>query len=120
MFGPNVMLIGGDHNSGVIGSYMYDVREKRPGDDLPIVIRDDVWVGAGAIILKGVTVGEGAIIAAGSVVTRDVDDYSVVGGIPARLLKMRFSPQEVREHKALLAKEGKGVRGSVVIYSGSL
>jgi len=52
----------------------------------PILIEDDVWVGAGAIILPGVTVGSGAIIAAGSVVSRSVEPRTIVGGVPARLI----------------------------------
>jgi len=50
-------------------------------------LEDDVWVGAGAIITDGVTVGRGAVIAAGAVVTKDVPSHSVVGGIPARVMK---------------------------------
>jgi acetyltransferase-like isoleucine patch superfamily enzyme len=52
-----------------------------------IVIKDRVWIGAGAIILGGVTIGDDAVIAAGSVVTKDVTEKTVVGGIPAKLLK---------------------------------
>ena len=52
-----------------------------------IEIEDDVWVGAGAIITDGVRVGKGAVIAAGAVVTRDVEPHTVVGGVPARLIK---------------------------------
>jgi acetyltransferase-like isoleucine patch superfamily enzyme len=55
----------------------------------PIIIEDDVWIGACAIILKGVTIGEGAIVAAGSVVTKNVEPYSLVGGNPAKLIKYR-------------------------------
>lgn len=56
-----------------------------------VVVGNDVWVGDQAIILKGVTVGSGAVIGAGSIVTKDVPDYAVVAGNPARLIRMRFS-----------------------------
>lgn len=54
-----------------------------------IVIEDDAWIGAGAIVLPGVTVGEGAIVAAGAVVTADVEPRTIVGGNPARLIRRR-------------------------------
>ena len=53
----------------------------------PVIIEDDVWVGANAVILPGVTVGHHAVIAAGAVVTKDVPPFSIVGGVPARILK---------------------------------
>lgn len=53
----------------------------------PIVIQDDCWISFGAIILKGVTIGKGAVIAAGSVVTKDVPEYAVMAGNPARIVK---------------------------------
>ncbi|SHG34962.1 Acetyltransferase (isoleucine patch superfamily) [Fodinibius roseus] len=56
-----------------------------------IVIGNDVWIGANASILSGVTLGHGAIIAANSVVTKDVPEYAIVGGIPAKTIKMRFN-----------------------------
>lgn len=55
----------------------------------PIIIEDDVWIGCGARILAGVHIGKGSIIAANAVVVHDVDEYSIVGGIPARLIKLR-------------------------------
>lgn len=54
----------------------------------PVVIKDDAWIGMNVIILKGVTVGQGAVIAAGSVVTKDVPDWSVVAGNPAKVVKL--------------------------------
>jgi len=57
--------------------------------DAPITIRDNVWIGSSAIILKGVTIGEGAVVAAGSVVTRDVKAFTIVGGNPAKLIRER-------------------------------
>lgn len=53
----------------------------------PIVIGDKVWIGANATVLPGVTIGKGAIVAAGAVVHRDVPPFTVVGGVPARILR---------------------------------
>jgi len=102
MFGPKVTIMGGNHNSGVVGAFMFDVKNKRPGDDEPIVIQDDAWIGAGAFILKGVTVGRGAIVGAGSIVTKDVPPYAIVAGNPGRVVRMRFSPEEIERHEAAL------------------
>ncbi|MEG1559370.1 MAG: CatB-related O-acetyltransferase [Clostridia bacterium] len=64
-----------------------------------IVIGNDVWVATDALILSGVSVGDGAIVAAGSLVTKDVPPYAVVGGIPAKVIKYRFNEEQI---KALL------------------
>lgn len=102
MFGPNVTVVGGDHNISVIGKYMFDVKEKMPGDDLPVYIQDDVWIGTGAIILKGVTIGSGSLVAAGALVKSDVPKYSIVAGVPARIIKSRFSNEEIALHEQAL------------------
>ncbi len=60
----------------------------------PVTIGHDVWVGFRAIILDGVQIGDGAIVAAGSVVSHDVEPYSIVGGVPARCIRYRF-PKEI-------------------------
>lgn len=102
MFGPKVTIMGGDHNASEIGQYMIDVKSKLSGDDLPVVVEDDVWVGTGAIILKGVNIGCGSIIAAGSVVNKSIPEYSIAAGVPARVVKPRFSVEKLAEHKRLL------------------
>jgi acetyltransferase-like isoleucine patch superfamily enzyme len=100
------MLIGGVHNTSVVGQFMIDVHIKRPEDDLGVVIEDDVWVGARAIILHGVTVCRGAIVAAGSIVTHNVPPYAVVAGVPARIIRFRWPPKTILAHEeALYAAE---------------
>ena len=64
-------------------------------------IGHDVWIGSGVVVLRGVRIGNGAVIAAGSVVTRDVDAYTVVGGVPARYIKMRFADSVLRDQAEL-------------------
>lgn len=61
--------------------------------DKPIIIGNGVWIGMRCLILDGVTIGDGAIVAAGAVVTKDVPPFAVVGGVPAKVLKYRFSPE---------------------------
>ena len=67
MFGPNVTIITGNHRTDIIGKTMISVtiNEKLPENDENVVINDDVWIGANAIILKGVTIGKGSVVGAG-------------------------------------------------------
>ena len=115
IFGPKPTIITGDHRIDIIGRYIIDVAdtEKLPENDMPVVIEDDVWCGANVTILKGVTIGRGSVVAAGAVVTKSFPPYSIIGGVPAKLIKMRFTPDQVLEHERLLnihqACEGLGV-----------
>ena len=101
-FGPNVSIMAGNHNFREVGKYIFDVHYKRDDDDLPVVIEDDTWIGCNVTILKGVRIGRGAIVGAGSVVTKDVPDYAIVGGNPAKIIRNRFSEEEIAEHERLL------------------
>ena len=112
MFGPGVTVITGNHRINVIGKYMTQLTDadKERSDDLPVIMKGDNWVGANATILKGVTIGKGAVVAAGAVVTSDVPDYAICGGVPAKLIKYRFSENEIEQHEMLLAKDRRFVK----------
>ena len=92
MFGPNVTIVTGNHRTNIQGRPMISITddEKEPENDQDVVLSGDNWIGAGAIILKGVTIGEGAVVAAGAVVTKDVPSNAIVGGNPAKVIKYRF------------------------------
>lgn len=62
----------------------------------PAIIKNDVWIGANVIIKQGVKVGNGAVIGAGAVVTRDIPDYSIVVGIPAKVINYRFDNKKIK------------------------
>ena len=98
VFGPDVKIVTGNHVVDVPGKFMSEFTDadKRPSDDSDVVLEGDNWIGANAIILKGVTIGYGAVVAAGAVVTKDVEPYGIVGGNPARLIKRRFDDEVVR------------------------
>ncbi len=110
-FGPNVTIRGGNHAFHIVGKFLsdYKLEDKKPTDDEPVHIETDVWVGTGAIILKGVTVGRGAIVAAGAVVTKDVPPYSIVAGCPARVVKYRFSKEQIQEHEQVCYPENQRI-----------
>lgn len=78
--GNDVRLLTGSHD---VSSVHFDLVTK------PIIIMDNVWIATGAIVLPGVTIGEGAVVGAGSVVTKNVEPWTVVGGNPVRVIKKR-------------------------------
>lgn len=102
MLANDVSIIGGDHifrkpGIPIIFSGRGEIKETYIGKD--------VWIGAYTKILTGVRIGDGSIIAMGSVVTKDVEPFSIYAGVPARKVKYRFqSIQEVKRHKEMLGK----------------
>lgn len=86
MMGPDVIILS---NNKVFDSQIVPMCLQGRTEDNPVVIGDDVWIGARAIILPGVHVGKGAIVGAGAVVSKDVPEYAIVAGNPARIVKQR-------------------------------
>jgi len=85
--GPNVSIECVSHN------LTYETGKGRGVLFRDVAISDEVWIGAGATILGGVNIGKGAVVASGSVVTRDVEPFTLVGGVPARLLKKIYADE---------------------------
>ena len=85
MIGPKTVIWGRDHGISDLAIPM----NKQPHISMSIVIKDDVWISANVTILKGVTIGKGVVIGAGAVVTKDVPDYGVAVGNPAKVVKYR-------------------------------
>ena len=86
MMGPDCIILTANHGMERNGVPMWQQKHEQPR---PVVIGNDVWIGARVIILPGVHIGDGCIIGAGSVVTKDVEPYSIVAGNPARLIRKR-------------------------------
>jgi len=101
IFGPRPTIITGDHRIDLTDKAIIDVTvdEKLPENDLPVIIEDECWIGANVTILKGVTIGRGSVVAAGAVVTKSCEPYSIIGGVPAKLIRMRFTPDEIERHE---------------------
>lgn len=99
------IFLGGNHRVDWISTYPFNdlppFSEKfnhikgHPSSKGDVVIGNDVWIGFNAIILSGVTIGNGAVIAAGSVVTKNIGDYEIWGGNPAKLIKTRFEKDKI-------------------------
>lgn len=101
LFGPRPTIITGDHRIDIIGKHIIDVTvaEKLPSNDQPVTIEDGCWIGANVTILKGVTIGKGSVVAAGAVVNKSCEPYSIIAGVPARVIGKRFSEDEIVEHE---------------------
>ena len=104
--GAKFLFNSANHTLRSLSTYIFPVLFEEWGLDVAripeawdnkgdIVVGNDVWIGYEAVILAGVTIGDGAIVAARAVVTQDVPPYTIVGGVPARPIRKRFSDQEI-------------------------
>lgn len=98
------ILLGGEHHHDWVSNYpfnlQYEEAKALPGYPFTkgdVTIGNDVWLGYGALVLSGITIGDGAVIAARSVVTKDVPPFAIVGGVPAKLIRYRFSHSVIQE-----------------------
>jgi len=101
----------GNH-ANIAGKFVSEITEqnKPKGYDRDVVVEKDVWIGCNVTLLSGITVGRGSIIAAGAVVTKDVPFYSIVGGVPAKVIKFRWNTvEEIMKYEELLYPENERI-----------
>jgi acetyltransferase-like isoleucine patch superfamily enzyme len=84
MFGPGVQLHINNH---IFKDRNIPISEQGHDEKGPIIVKNGAWIGANAVILSGVTIGHNSIVAAGAVVSKDVPDFAIVGGVPAKIIK---------------------------------
>lgn len=94
-------LLGVNHQTKTLTTYPLYSRLIEPSNkdalnNGPIVIQDEVWIGTDAIIMSGVTIGKGAMVAAGAVVTKNVPSYAIVGGVPAKIIRYKYSEEIIK------------------------
>ena len=110
--GAKFLFNSANHTQRSLSTYIFPVLFEEWGLDVEripeawdnkgdIVVGNDVWIGYEAVILAGVTIGDGAIVAARAVVTKDVPPYTIVGGVPAKPIRKRFSDGEIAQLQAL-------------------
>jgi len=105
--GARFLFNGANHTLSSLSTYPFPVLASEWELNVPvtdawdnkgdIIIGNDVWIGFEAVVMAGVTIGDGAIIGSRAVVTKDVEPYSIVGGIPAKIIRKRFSDEQIQK-----------------------
>jgi len=121
--GPKISIVRGQHPTHVFVSthpaFFSTMKEKQAGftfadrsyfkdykyadekSRMLVSIGNDVWIGSNVLIIEGITIGDGAIVGAGSLVTKDLEPYGIYGGVPAKLIKKRFTEEQIKELLAI-------------------
>lgn len=101
-------VVTGNH-AMIVGRFYRTITEaeKPKGYDEDVIVESDVWIGCNVTLLSGVTIGRGCTIAAGAVVTKPIPPYSVAGGVPARVIKYKWSVDEILKHEEILYPENE-------------
>ena len=103
--GVNFIMNGANHQMNSVSTFPFYIfdgwnQQLPPLSEMPLkgntIVGNDVWIGSDAKIMSGVHIGDGCIIAANAVVTKDVEPYTVVGGVPAKVIKKRFSDEKFK------------------------
>lgn len=102
MFGMGVNVLGANHIFGAKGKSVRFLVPAEGSNNKPVIIKDEVWVGANVTIVGGVEIGMGAVIGAGSVISKDIPPYTVAVGNPCHPIKLIFNDNDLFEHLALL------------------
>lgn len=96
-----LFIVNNEHELNYISTYPFKARLLKLGSESTskgdIIVGDDVWIGNDVKVLSGVQIGQGAVIAAGAVVTKNVPPYAIVGGVPAKIIKYRFSEKIIKK-----------------------
>lgn len=105
--GAKFLFNGANHTLNSLSTYPFPVMANEWDLQVPvtdawdnkgdIIVGNDVWIGFEAVIMAGVTIGDGAIIGSRAVVTKDIEPYSIVGGVPAKLIRKRFTDSKIAE-----------------------
>ncbi len=97
------IFLGGEHRTDWVTTFPFPALWKKQAGHITghprtrgdVVIGNDVWIGAGAVIMSGIRIGDGAVVGARTVVTKDIPPYAIVAGNPSRIVRMRFSPPQI-------------------------
>lgn len=103
----NGLKVATGNHAMVLGRFYRSIteEEKPKGLDQDVIVESDVWIGMNVTLLSGSTVGRGCTVASGSVVTKTTPPYCVIGGIPAKVIKTKWSIDQILEHEAMLYPE---------------